>query len=308
MKEGVLDKRLARQAERLGVPLEEARVAVLELGLDAAKERREQKAMAEAMSASLLLVTATDTEHRELRAVALSLGHSFERRTGRSGTVYYHLGQVGNERVASIRVKMGAFGSEGSAAKCIWARAETGATTLILMGTAFGVSPEQQHIGDVLVSDAIFLYDDCHVVDAGRESGYVLRYPTARKHASASWVERFRQTAVEFEKRGETERVMVGTLLSGGARIESAQYRNELISRIPAMDSPIIGGEMEAMGIVSASTAIDEPGWVVVKGISDFADAASRAEDQLKRSRVRAARSSAGVVLQTLRFPAIDLY
>jgi hypothetical protein len=180
----------------------------------------------------------------------------------------------------------------------------------------------------------VFLYDDRHAVDtsnAGRIGstleaisdyvdtatsnrgtlvrrvraflgpGYALNYPTARRRASLTWVERFRRIADEFDRTGETERVIVGTLLSGGARIESARFRDALISNIPAMDPPIVGGEMEAVGAVSAATSddIDEPGWIVVKGIADFADAPSRAK--IEESRNGAARSAARVVLRTLQ-------
>lgn len=301
----ILEKRLQAEAARHAISLEEARIRVLELGLDAAKERRDSEARARDITVDVLLVTATLTEHRELRNVAESHKLPFQKRQGRLGP-YYHLGRIGSNRVASIQVSMGAFGSEGSAARCIQARAETQATTLILLGTAFGVNAVQQRIGDVLVSESVFLYDDRHAVDDSTAgSGYRLLFPpSARRPASATWVERFRQTAGEYERTAEAERVMIGTLLSGGARIESARFRDELINTIPAMESPIIGGEMEAIGAVSASTTDigDEPGWIVVKGIADFADGPSRAE--IETTRATAARSSARTVLRTLQSTA----
>jgi len=331
----ILEKRLRAEAERQGVPVEDVHSRMLVLGLDAEKERRDREAKARATSVDILLVTATPTEHRELRDAARAMGLPFDKRQGRLGT-YYHLGQVGNDRVASVQVKMGAFGSEGSAARCTQARAETRATTLILMGTAFGVNHSQQRIGDVIVSESVFLYDDRHAIDAGENGrigsafeaigkhvdvatserwtlarrfraflgpGYAVEFPSARRRASLTWVTRFRQTADEFARMGEPERVIVGTLLSGGARIESARFRDDLIASIPTMDPPIVGGEMEAVGAVSAATSddIDEPGWIVVKGISDFADAPSRAK--IEENRNGAARSAARVVLRTLRFP-----
>ncbi len=333
----ILAKRLQAEAERQGVPMEEVHNRMLVLGLDSEKERRDREAKARATSVDILLVTATPTEHRELRDAARAMGLPFDKRQGRLG-IYYHLGQVGNDRVASIQVKMGAFGSEGSAARCIQARAETHATTLILMGTAFGVDHSQQRIGDVLVAESVFLYDDRHAIDAEEKSrvgsaleaigkhvdvatserwklarrfrafmgpGYEIEFPSARRRASLTWVTRFRRTAYEFTRMGEPERVIVGTLLSGGARIESARFRDDLIARIPAMDPPIVGGEMEAVGAVSAATSgnTDEPGWIVVKGISDFADAPSRA--RIEENRNGAARSAARVVLRTLRLTHI---
>ena len=89
---------------------------------------------------------------------------------------------------------------DGAAARCIQARAETQATTIILIGTAVGIAPEQQHIGDVIVSESVFLYDDRTVVDVDETKmsqvagKYDVRYaPSARKSASRTWHDRFRR-------------------------------------------------------------------------------------------------------------------
>ncbi len=297
MNDDILEKRLEREAERHGATVAEMRARMIVQGLDAARELRARQTSAEALSVSVLLVTATMAEHRQLREEAESLGLPFEKRQGRL-RAYYHLGQLGSDRVAAIQVAMGAFGADGAAARCIEARAETQATTIILVGTAFGVAPSVQNIGDVLVSESVFLYDDRHAVDDPAARGYALRYPTALKQASAAWVARFRSTADEIRRASETPPVVVGTLLSGGARIESARYRDQLVAEIPAVEPQVIGGEMEAMGAVAATSG-DEPGWIIVKGIADFADAASRAK--IAENRDRAARAAARVVLRTLR-------
>ncbi|WP_437830254.1 phosphorylase family protein [Sorangium sp. So ce1153] len=331
MNEDILEKRLRREAERRGADVEDVRRQMLDLGLEAARKAREREAHAREVQADVLLVTATRTEHEKLREAALSRGLSFDRRPGRFGP-YYRIGRVGGNRVASIQVAMGAFGAEGSAARCIQSRAETQATTLILLGTAFGVNRDHQSIGDVLVSESVFLYDDRRVVDAeiaGRLAttveglcgladratssrwalarwarrltgpGYALDFRTALRPASVTWVERFRRLAVAWEREGEAERVTVGTVLSGGARIESARFMDDLLLSLPSMESPIVGGEMEAAGAVAAETG-DEPGWIVVKGISDFAEAVSRTKEELEENRKHAARSSARAVLRAL--------
>jgi nucleoside phosphorylase len=99
------------------------------------------------------------------------------------------------------------------------------------------------------------------------------------------------------------EKIDLGVILSGGARIESAAYRDELVAGLPLMDQPVVGGEMEGMGAMSAalSTELHDPGWLVVKGISDFADAPSRL--RIKETRAVAARASAMAVLRVLQLP-----
>lgn len=293
----ILEQRLRAEAERRGEPIEPVRDALLRLGLDAARLDREARAVA----SDIVLVTATSTEHEQLEQAAKDLGFSFEK-IPRPSLDYYRLGLVGTNRVVAIRVSMGAFSPDGAAARCIQARAETQATTIMLIGTAFGIAPEQQRISDVIVSESVFLYDDRTVVDiAGK---YEVRYaPSARKSASRTWHDRFRRLREQYLRDGVAERVDVGVILSGGARIESAAFRDELLARLPAMDPPVVGGEMEGMGAVSAALATDpeDPGWVIVKGISDFADASSRS--RIKVTRAGAARASAMAVLRVLQLP-----
>lgn len=297
----ILEQRLRAEAERRKEPIEILRDTILRRGLDAAQSDRQARAVA----ADVVLVTATPTEHQELERAAKELGFGFTAQPGRAGD-YYRLGNVGTNRVVAMRVSMGAFSPDGAAARCIQARAETQATTIILIGTAFGIDQARQNIGDVIVSESVFLYDDRRVVDADKGSAgkYKVEYPsTARKVASGTLHDRFRRLAEQYLQDRAAENVDLGVILSGGARIESAAYRDEVVASLPPMDQPVIGGEMEGMGAISAALSTDpyEPGWVVVKGISDFADGPSRLK--IKETRAVAARASAMAVLRVLQFP-----
>jgi nucleoside phosphorylase len=297
----IVEQRLRAEAELRKEPIEAVRDAVLRRGLDAAQLDRQ----AGAVAADVVLVTATPTEHQELKQAAKELGFDFIKQPGRAGD-YYRLGNVGTNRVVAMRVSMGAFSPDGAAARCIQARAEIQATTIILIGTAFGIDRANQKIGDVIVSESVFLYDDRRVVDAddGSAKKYKVEYPpTARKVASGNLHDRFRRLAEQYRQDGTTKKVNLGVILSGGAKIESAAYRDELVASLPSMDQPVIGGEMEGMGAISAALSTDpsEPGWVVVKGISDFADAPSRLK--IKETRAEAARASAVAVLRVLQLP-----
>jgi adenosylhomocysteine nucleosidase len=297
----ILEQRLRAEAERRKEPIEILRDTILRRGLDAAQSDRQARAVA----ADVVLVTATPTEHQELERAAKELGFGFTAQPGRAGD-YYRLGNVGTNRVVAMRVSMGAFSPDGAAARCIQARAETQATTIILIGTAFGIDQARQNIGDVIVSESVFLYDDRRVVDADKGSAgkYKVEYPsTARKVASGTLHDRFRRLAEQYLQDRAAENVDLGVILSGGARIESAAYRDEVVASLPPMDQPVIGGEMEGMGAISAALSTDpyDPGWVVVKGISDFADGPSRLK--IKETRAVAARASAMAVLRVLQFP-----
>jgi adenosylhomocysteine nucleosidase len=87
-------------------------------------------------------------------------------------------------------------------------------------------------------------------------------------------------------------------MLSGAARIYSGRFRDELVQGVPGGEDPIVGGEMEGVGLLAASTASDDPIWCVVKGISDFAD-----EDRdtvIDENRPLACRNAAEFVLAAL--------
>lgn len=94
-------------------------------------------------------------------------------------------------------------------------------------------------------------------------------------------------------------RILIGTLLSGGAIVQSASYRDRLVrwhgSQAP---SDIVGGEMEAAGLVAAA---DDQDWLLVKGVCDMGDGESRSNQELLRQwQQDASRNAAITILETL--------
>lgn len=317
----ILQRQLEAEADRSQTPLDALREALLSEAIEGRRSNREKNLSASRVAADVLLVTATDDEHRALRKAALELGFPMEKvRTNE--IVYYSLGTIGRVRVSSIQVKTGAFHYEGSAVRCLRARAETGANLVVLLGTAFGVDPKAQRLGDVLVSDSVFVYDrrDIHRagdtgtghpalgrvlrwirnwIGARGRPAYAIRYPaTCRVTATEAWVKHFSRASARLLQSGDDARVSVGTILSGGARILAPVYRDEIIATIPASESPIIGGEMEAVGMVSAAASNDDA-WMVIKGISDFADGHERHADAALRAAI--------FVLKSLSMSSEDL-
>ena len=113
--------------------------------------------------------------------------------------------------------------------------------------------------------------------------------------------------------RGNYEHgIFFGGMLSGGARIFSCQFLAELVNGVPRAEDGIIGGDMEAVGLLSAAPA-DEPLWIVVKAISDFADEErgrvhqdEAARRQYEAERFDACLNSARFVLRALANAALD--
>ena len=253
---------------------------------------------------TLLLFVATQAEEDALIAVATERGIPLERIKHPKLGEYHWLGQVGDETVIasrpvreSGRVVMGEIGRLGSAARGIRFSEATGAKGIVQLGMAFGIDSGRQKLGDVLVSASLIPYDNRDVRGSPNGMpGYVTDYSSATPQlARIELVELFRREAV---RGGRTFQVDVGAILSGAARIHSRAFRDELVAGVPGGDDPIIGGDMEGVGLLAASVSRREPIWCVVKGISDFAD-----EDRdavINESRGPACRNAAAFVLSAL--------
>lgn len=319
------EDRLEKEAERQGRSSDEVRVQLVDGGLDRLDQER-------VLQADVLLVTVTETETTELvQAAEGETGHKVTRQRGKAGR-YRILGDIGKQRVLAIRLReQGSYSPQGSAFTCYAALAETGATTLTGVGTAFAVNTIQQQIGDVLVSTSLVLYEEARIRDGTVETPdradspaapcwlaerlrilgltrrtvpeeeatpYEYHYDErARVRASSVWVKRLREVQ---RVQPETVSFHFGTLLAGGAHIESEVFRDELVrrvERVPSDYDPVVGGEMEAAGLAAACEQSGAD-WLVVKGVSDFATAASRA--QIEANRITAARNAARSALHAL--------
>jgi nucleoside phosphorylase len=217
-------------------------------------------------------------------------GLSFDRIKDSVLGEFHWLGTVGNETVIAIRpirdhgrVVMGAIGRLGTAARGIRFQEATGAQGIVQLGMAFGIDRHYQKLGDVLVSSSLIPYDNRDVRPAFRSKlqrflhrgKYTVNYQQVnRQYAREYLVNLFLREKKREEAKGCSRSfdVHVGAMLSGAARISSRRFRDELVRGVPAGEDSIVGGEMEGVGLLAASTAADDPIWCVVKGISDFAD------------------------------------
>jgi adenosylhomocysteine nucleosidase len=149
----------------------------------------------------------------------------------------------------------------------------------------------------VIVSRRVFPYDVREVRDDG--PGYVSDYrktPSLKAHGGL--VSMFERAS----KRGQFPfRISFGTLLSGGARVSSARFRDELaqtVARASAHGMPL-GGDMEAAGLLSVAHR-----WIVVKAISDFAEGSVSSTDDADRA--LACRNAVRLTLTALQNDGFD--
>ncbi len=281
---------------------------------------------------TLLLFVATSTEEDALRVQAAKLGLDFRKDPalrkyfGESGLKdeAWTLGTIGGETVVAVgcsRIRgnpvMGPHGRLGSAAKAVRYLAATGAQGIIQVGMAFGIARGPQKLGDVLVSTSLIPYDKRDVKASPKEPGYIkycgrvvtavgLKWPQEPGYFndySAVEIEPARPALVERCLR-EKERttfgftVHAGAMLSGAARIHCAKFRDELYRTVPHGNEPIVGGEMEGVGLLAAAMKADDPAWCVVKGIGDFAD--EQRDEDIKTGLSVASGNAAYFVLSSL--------
>lgn len=114
--------------------------------------------------------------------------------------------------------------------------------------------------------------------------------------AKPSLVAIFRAAAASPEWQNKTH---TGLLLSGGARIHSKSYREELRRECgTGKGEEVVGGDMESVGFLSAS-ARDDGQWITIKGISDYAD--RKRDDMINETRPVACYNAAKFVLSALK-------
>jgi nucleoside phosphorylase len=204
---------------------------------------------------------------------------------------------------------MGSLYHRGSAYFANLCRVGIGASGVIQLGMAFGIDPENQRYGDILVSSRIFPYDvrDVNCVESIDEYTLEITQSEVTSYADTPYG-RPKESLLRKLVRGASRlqglyRVHIGTLLSGQARIRARSFRDGLrdavlnSGNLPA-NHPIVGGEMEGVGLLSAATP-ENRFWIIVKGICDFAD--EYRDSVIEHTRCIACRNAAAFVLESLQ-------
>ncbi|HZO72790.1 MAG TPA: hypothetical protein VFB60_11360 [Ktedonobacteraceae bacterium] len=223
-----------------------------------------RRAAATKNAAPLLLVSVTDVEVRAvLGMVPGALPAVIGNRT------YYDLGMVGDTRTYLVQATgMGPSGVRSCIEDGIRVLAPC---ALILVGIAFGLQPERQQIGDLLLSRQVQDYDPQRWgIGPGQE---VVIHSRGNRVAASEWLlDRF--TAGKHQWSG-TAQVQTGLLLSGSLLVDHPEARDRLRHLAPEA----IGGEMEAATLCDVAQRY-HVNWIVVKAISDRADGNKQQHEQ----------------------------
>jgi nucleoside phosphorylase len=236
----------------------------------------------------VLLVTVTDIETDAVRdMLAERCGRQFQMLFIGDKT-YRDLGAIGGARTLLVRSEMGAGGPGGSLLTISSGIAALRPAAIIMLGIAFGIAPEQQQIGDILISRQLMLYD-LQKVGTDHQGTYQVRARGDRPSASAWLLDRFR--AGRDSWRGAA--IHVGLILSGDKLVDNQNFRAQL----SVLEPEAIGGDMEGAGLYVAAQS-QKVDWILVKAISDWADGHKSQEKQQRQA--LAARNAAEYVFHVL--------
>ncbi|MBV9231432.1 MAG: hypothetical protein JOZ18_19140 [Chloroflexi bacterium] len=206
----------------------------------------------------ILLVTATEIEARAVLDCCPGSGSFIiDKKT------YYDLGVIGDAKTCMVQSEMGSDGLGGSRFTVQEGIRALSPSAVIMVGIAFGVDAEKQHIGDILVSRQLVPYDPQRVSsDANGKPTIYMRGD--RVSAPLRLLDRFK---VGLKTWQEPPYVQLGLILSGMKLIDNLNYRDQLRQSEPEA----IGGEMEGVGLYEAAQHYNVD-WILVKGICDWAD------------------------------------
>ncbi len=231
---------------------------------------------------NILIVTVTKVEARAVLDVFSQLAGVRWRRQVIGNKTYYNLGFHGGASVFMVQSEMGIATPGGALLTVRQAIQDLQPQAVIMCGIAFGLHPDKQQLGDILVAKQIQYYEP-QKLDV--RLGKIPRGD--RVTSSMRLLDRFRSGDIDW-KGAPTH---FGLVLSGEKLVNNLFFRDSLlISELEA-----IGGEMEGAGLYAAArdAKVD---WILVKAICDWADGEKHDAAQLL-----AANNAAQFVLHVLR-------
>jgi nucleoside phosphorylase len=203
---------------------------------------------------------------------------------------YHDFGKISGAKVLGVQIEMGSTTRGGSSAAIPEAIKERTPRYVILVGIAFGMDRKKQHLGDILVSQKLSLYE-MRKIGANKqgEDIEIRRGDTAA--VPEKILSKFRACSGSQYWKGAP--VHFGLLVSGEKLIDNAHFKEKLKKEYPEA----IGGEMEAAGAYVAAEFYKRD-WIVVKAVCDYADG-NKKRNKEKNQKI-AAQNAAQLVFHVL--------
>ena len=229
--------------------------------------------------APILIVTATKVE-------ALAVLKAFSAKVSSSRYIignktYYTLGECGGAPVFMVQSEMGTATPGGALLTVRQAIQDLQPQAIVMCGIAYGLHPDKQRMGDILIARQLHYYEP-QKVDIQR--GQMPRGD--RVTTTGRLLDRCR--SVDLDWKGA--KTHFGLVLSGEKLVNNPIFRDWLVENEPEA----IGGEMEGTGLYVAARDANVD-WIIVKAICDWADGTKN-----DKSQKLAARNAAQFVRQVL--------
>ncbi len=231
---------------------------------------------------SILIVAVTKVEVQAIRKTFSRGSRKESARQVIGDKTYYDLGIHGGVRVFMVQSRMGTATPGGALLTISGAIRDLQPQAVIMCGIAFGLQQDKQRLGDILVAEQIKPYES-RKMDIQRDLG---RGDCVT--ASERMLDRFHSGNNDWRKKAK---IHFGLILSGEKLVNTPNFRDSLLEDEPEA----IGGDMEGAGLYFAARD-GKVDWILIKGISDWADGKKNDKNQLL-----AARNAAEFVLHVLR-------
>lgn len=282
------DPNTALNAAHNGIELALRQLKVTHPAIAALLKRAED--IDQLLNCDVLLVTATDLETRTVLATVPKDLSRTPARVFIGDKTYFDLGLIAGARVVLVQTDMGPGGPGGASLTLAEALSVWEATSVILVGIAFGVDPARQRLGDVVVAQQVLDYEAVRV-GVSPEGGYQLVPRGDRPRASVRLLDRCHAALIDWPNVP----VHFGLLLTGAKLVDHKDFRDQLVS---LSGGEAIGGDMEAGGVYAAAVRARRD-WVAVKAISDWADGRKHRKETSRQE--LAANNAAAFVAHLLR-------
>lgn len=238
----------------------------------------------------VLLVTAAEVETRAVLTLCQQeSGRRFERYPIGEAT-YYDLHTLGGSRTFLVQTEQGTGGPGGSILTVTDGIQQLSPSAVLLVGIAFGMRPEKQRMGDILISHQLLGYE-LQRIGQNQSGEPIVRSRGDRPQASPRLLSLARSGIQDWQA---PPHVHVGLLLSGEKLVDNYDFRQQLHQ----MEPEAIGGEMEGAGLYAAAQR-KKTDWLVIKAICDWADGNKGYQKQQRQD--VAAENAARFVLHLLK-------
>ncbi|MCB0208828.1 MAG: response regulator [Anaerolineae bacterium] len=220
---------------------------------------------------AVVIITATEVELKAVLHLLTPLSRRKQILGVYSGPETYYLGKFGAHNAVVTKCRMGSIG-EGSVilateqAQRLWQP-----KAIVMTGIAFGKSPGNQKLADVLIASQIISYEQQRV----GSDGIIQR--GSIPPSNTTLLNRFENIRGWTFSRpdGKACKIHIGPVLSGEKLIDKPEFKANLFNQFPQA----IGGEMEGAGLVAASGRVGTA-WILVKSICDWGDGKKHKQHQ----------------------------